>query len=145
MRNGVTKLTETRYERVIMKGVTETKNADGSFAYTPNTVLTTLDDNFYRTASQFVNWQGFNIQDGSWFRLRSMNLGYSIPKKVLAKSPFGVVRFTMTGTNLFINTPFRGYDPEALSFGAGTSLIGYVGRNAPSTRSFQFGVNLSLK
>ncbi len=145
LRNGITKLTETRYERVIMKGVTETKNPDGSFAYTPNTVLTTLDDNFYRTASQLPNWQGFTIQDGSWFRLRSMNVGYSIPKKVLAKSPFGVVRFTLTGTNLLINTPFRGYDPEALSFGAGTSLIGYVGRNAPSTRSFQFGVNLSLK
>ena len=145
IRNGVTALTGQRYERVIMKGVTETINPDKTVSYAPNTNLVVLDDNFYRTASRATNWQGFNIQDGSWFRLRSLNLSYGIPKAKLAKSPFGVVRFTFTGTNLFINTPFRGYDPEALSFGSGTNLIGYVGRNAPSTRSFQFGVNLSLK
>jgi outer membrane receptor protein involved in Fe transport len=145
VRNGVTELTAQRYERVVFKGVTETINPDKSVSYAPNTNLIVLDDDFYRTASRFFNWRGFNIQDGSWFRLRSINAGYSLPKAMLAKTPFSTIRFTATGVNLFLNTPFRGYDPEALSFGSGTNIIGYVGRNAPSTRSFQFGVNVSLK
>jgi hypothetical protein len=45
---------------------------------------------------------------------------------------------------LFLNTPFRGYDPEALSFGSGTNLIGFVGRNNPSTKSFLFSVSANF-
>jgi TonB-linked SusC/RagA family outer membrane protein len=145
VRNGVTKLTERRYEQVTFNGVTETKNADGTFSYATNTKQVFLDDNFYRSSTQFYYWGGFTIQDGSWIRVRNVNVGYALPKGILAKSPFSMVRFTLTGTNLFLNTPFRGYDPEALGFGSGSNLVGYVGRNTPSTRSFQFGVSLSLK
>ncbi len=141
VRNGMTYLTGQRYERVIFKGVN--RNADGTFV--PNAREVVLDDNFYRTGSQFFNWGGFTIQDGSWFRLRNANISYALPKNIVNKTPFkGGIRFNLTGTNLYLNTPFRGYDPEALSFGSGTNLIGFVGRNAPSTRSFQFGVNLNL-
>lgn len=145
VRNGVTKLTETRYEQVVFNGVVEQKNADGTLSYLPNTKVVYLDDNYYRSATQFYNWSRLVIQDGSWFRLRSVSVNYALPKKLIANTVFkGGVRFNFTGTNLFLNTPFRGYDPEALAFGSGTNLIGFVGRNNPSTRSFQVGVTLNL-
>lgn len=145
VRNGITKFTERRYEQVVYKGVVAQKNTDGSTSYVPNTKLVYLDDNFYRSANQFYYWSGFTVQDGSWFRLRSVNISYSLPKKLIANSVFkNGVRFSFTGTNLFLNTPFRGYDPEALSFGSGTNRIGFVGRNNPSTRSFQFGVSVNF-
>jgi len=145
VRNGLTGFTERRYEQVVYKGVTAQQNADGSTSYIPNTKQVQLDDAFYRSPNQFYYWSGFTIQDASWFRLRSLSISYSLPKKLMAKTAFkGEVRFSLTATNLFLNTPFRGYDPEALSFGSGTNRIGFVGRNNPSTRSFQMGVSMGF-
>jgi len=143
LRSGSIKLTERRYEQVVFNGVV--KQADGS--YTPNAKAVYLDDALYNpsTSTRFNGWSKLNIQDASWFRIRTVSLNYALPKKMLANSVFkGGVRFSLTGTNLFLSTPFRGYDPEALTFGSGTNLIGFVGRNNPSTKSFQFGVNLNF-
>ena len=137
IRNGITRMTGTRYEQVVFKGV----KADGSV----NDIPVTIDQNFYRTFSQFPDYQGPIMQDGSWFRVRNANLSYSLPKNILAKTPFSVLRFNITGNNLFLNTPFRGYDPENLTFGSGDNRIGFVGRNSPSTRSFTVGLNVSFK
>jgi TonB-linked SusC/RagA family outer membrane protein len=143
LRSGSIKLTERRNEQVVFKGVV--RQEDGSF--TPNTKMVYLDDSFYNpsTSTRFNGWSKLNIQDASWFRIRTVSLNYSLPKKLIGNSVFkGGVRFSLTGTNVFLNTPFRGYDPEALTFGSGTNLIGFVGRNNPSTRSYQFGVNLNF-
>jgi TonB-linked SusC/RagA family outer membrane protein len=146
-RAGSIKITEKRYEQVVFKGVVEQKGADNSISYVPNKQAVVIDDAFYNpsTARYMGNAANFNIQDGSWFRLRTVSLSYAIPKTALAKTVFaGGVRFSFTGTNLFLNTPFRGYDPEALTFGSGTNLIGFVGRNNPATKSFQLGVNVNF-
>jgi hypothetical protein len=74
-----------------------------------------------------------------------VNVSYQLPKSLIGNSVFkSGVRVSFTGTNLFLNTPFRGYDPEALSFGSGTNLIGFVGRNNPSTKSFLFSVSANF-
>ncbi|TDE16446.1 SusC/RagA family TonB-linked outer membrane protein [Dyadobacter psychrotolerans] len=142
LRSGSIELTERRYEQVIFKGVVK----DGE-NYVPNTKAVYLDDAFYNpsTSTRFNSWSHLNIQDGSWFRLRNVSIGYSLPKSLIGNSVFkGGVRFNLTGTNLFLSTPFRGYDPEALTFGSGTNLIGFVGRNNPSTKSYQFGVTANF-
>lgn len=146
-RSGSIEITGRRYEQVVFKGVVEQKSADGSVTYVPNKKAVVLDDAFYNpsTARYMGNSAEFNIQDGSWFRLRTVTLSYAIPKAALAKTVFkNGVRFSFTGTNLFLNTRFRGYDPEALTFGSGTNLIGFVGRNNPATRSFQLGINANF-
>ena len=137
IRNGILRMTATRYEQVVFKGV----KADGSV----NDIPVVIDQNFYRTFAQFPDYQGAIMQDGSWFRVRNASLSYAIPKTILGKTPFSVVRFNVTGNNLFLNTPFRGYDPENLTFGSGDNRIGFVGRNTPSTRSFTVGLNVSFK
>jgi hypothetical protein len=50
--------------------------------YVPNTKAVVLDDAFYNpsTARIMGNAANFNIQDGSWFRLRTVSLNYAIPK-----------------------------------------------------------------
>lgn len=146
-RSGSIKITERRYERVVFKGVVEQKDGSGQVTYIPNTKEVVLDDNFYNpsTARYMGNSAEFNIQDGSWLRLRTVGLNYSLPSKLISGTAFaGGVRFTFTGTNLFLNTPFRGYDPEALTFGSGTNLIGFVGRNNPATKSFQLGITANF-
>lgn len=144
LRSGSIKITERRYEQVIYKGVVENVGADGTTTYTPNTKAVYWNDAMYNpsavASSRFNALDKVNIQDGSWFRLRSVSLGYALPRKMLENTVFKHgVRFSFTGTNLFVNTPFRGYDPESLAFGSGSNLIGFVGRNTPATRTFQFG------
>jgi len=73
------------------------------------------------------------VQSASYLKLRNLTIGYRLP---LPKSfPLGV-RIYATGSNLFSITPYKGYDPEVAS---GTDRGAY-----PSSRSFVFGVNLTL-
>ena len=73
------------------------------------------------------------VQDASFIKLRQLTIGYRLP--LPKKSPVGV-RLSLTGNNLFTITPYEGYDPEVSS---GTDTGAY-----PSSRSFSFGVNLTL-
>ena len=73
------------------------------------------------------------VQDASFIKLRQLTIGYRLP--LPKKSPVGV-RLSVTGNNLFTITPYEGYDPEVSS---GTDTGAY-----PASRSFSFGVNLTL-
>ena len=73
------------------------------------------------------------VQNASFIKLRQLTIGYRLP--LPKKSPVGV-RLSLTGNNLFTITPYDGYDPEVSS---GTDTGAY-----PASRSFSFGVNLTL-
>jgi hypothetical protein len=73
------------------------------------------------------------VEDASYLKLRNVTIGYDIP---FPKSfPVGA-RVYVTGQNLLTFTNYRGYDPEVSS---GTDSGAY-----PSSRTFTFGVNLTL-
>ncbi len=73
------------------------------------------------------------VEDASYLKLRNLTVGYTLPLK--AGFPLKV-RLFATGSNLFTITPYTGYDPEVAS---GTDTGAY-----PSSRSFVFGVDLTL-
>ncbi len=52
------------------------------------------------------------IQDGSYLRLRSLVLGYSLPEKLISKLRMNQARFYIKATNLFTFTKYTGYTPE---------------------------------
>ena len=130
IRNGTIGFTEARNQVVVWNGVRE----DG----TPNAQQVFLSQDTYRSFNINAH-QSYVIQDASWFRIRNASISYSLPKSVIGNS-FKFVRLGVVGNNLFLSTPFRGYDPEALAFGAGSNLIGFTGRSTPMTRNFNFNV-----
>lgn len=137
-RNGILKETERRHEQVIFKGV----KADG----TPNTTVVEIDgDNFYRSTVRYNGAAEILLQDASWIRLRVVSLAYALPKKWLASSPLGALSFNLTGNNLYLNTPYKGYDPESLQNGAGSNAFGFSGLTTPAVRSINFGLNATFK
>lgn len=83
------------------------------------------------------------IEDGSWVRLREVNLSYNLDPKWLNKTPIHGATITVTARNLWLNTKYKGVDPE-------TSLVGardYQGMdyfNNPNTRSIGAALNLSF-
>ncbi|MBK8625732.1 MAG: SusC/RagA family TonB-linked outer membrane protein [Saprospiraceae bacterium] len=134
IRNGTAAFTVDRNKAVIWNGVT----VDGS----PNTTVAIFDENTYRAFGINAH-HSFNIQDASWFRVRSAGLSYEIPKSILGNK-LRALSIGITGSNLFLSTPFRGYDPEALAFGSGSNFVGYTGRNTPNTRNFNFNVRVGF-
>ncbi|MNI95722.1 hypothetical protein D3C73_1540390 [compost metagenome] len=88
------------------------------------------------------------VQNVNWFRLRSASLTYSLPKDILTRSKYiRGASFTLTGTNLWLLTNYKGVDPETSAAGAGVTGSGSVGidyAGVPSTAGFTFGVNLKF-
>jgi len=52
------------------------------------------------------------IEDGSYLRLKTLSLGYSLPAKVLKKLKISKLRTYVTAQNLFTFSNYSGYDPE---------------------------------
>lgn len=84
------------------------------------------------------------VEDGSFLRLSTLTLGYSLPKSLLSKVRIQNLRFYVTGYNLFCWTSYSGADPE-VSTRRKTNLTPGVDYSAyPKSRSFVFGLNLSF-
>ncbi|OKS89140.1 SusC/RagA family TonB-linked outer membrane protein [Mucilaginibacter polytrichastri] len=95
--------------------------------------------NYYGNSGKYVAAEGY-IYDTSWFRLRELNLSYSLPKGMLDHSPFGRASIGVYGRNLFLITPhFRHFDPEQNALGINNAQ-GLEFNSLPSLR--EIGVNL---
>ena len=52
------------------------------------------------------------VEDGSFLRLQSVTVGYTLPEKLTQKVHIRKLRVYATGTNLFCLTGYSGFDPE---------------------------------
>ncbi len=138
IRNGLLDMTERRYEQVVFQGVTESGE--------PNTTPVEINgESLYRSYGRYNGSADVTLEDGSWFRLRRVSIGYSLPKALLGEGNFiSGARISLTGNNLLINTPFRGFDPETNYFGSGSSIYGYTGLQSPGVRSYIAALNLTF-
>ena len=82
------------------------------------------------------------IQDGSFIRLRSMTLGYTLPSSLIKKEFIQQLRVYFKGSNLFTLTRFTGYSPEIGSYDVLSNGIDYG--IYPITSTYSFGVNLTF-
>lgn len=109
-----------------------TENPDPGAAYTRIYSRTSAHSTFNQKFSDF--W----LFDADYFRIKTINLGYAIPKKVVR--PIGVEALTVyvTAENPFTiraDKRMEDFDPESAT-GRGT--------NTRSVSSFVFGVNLTF-
>lgn len=87
------------------------------------------------------------VEDGSFFRIRNITLGYTLPSRISDRIKAQKLRWYVTIQNAFLFTNYRGYDPEVSSShgGANTGLIyGYDYGSYPQPRIFTTGINLSF-
>ena len=80
------------------------------------------------------------VENVNWFRLREVALGY----RLKFKKYIDYVDLSVSSRNLYLNTNYKGVDPETSLTGAGSNLQGFDYFNNPGTRSFIFGVNIGL-
>ena len=96
--------------------------------------LTQSDTNF-----NFSNPSDFYIKDGDYLRIKTMQLGYSLPKSFLTKANIQRTRVYITGENLFTFTKYNGFDPEI-----GGNVFGIDKGFYPQAKSYMLGVNLQF-
>lgn len=84
----------------------------------------------------FSRISDFYLEDGSYLRLKSLTLGYTVPATVTKAVK---ARLYVTGQNLFTITKYSGMDPEV-----GISSFGQDVGKYPLSRVYMFGVNLSF-
>lgn len=128
-----------RYDGLVQEGVNV--SADG--IYSKNTTITEsaaiyYSDYYYKRANAETN-----TYDTSFFKLKQINLDYSLGKKALQK--IGWLRQFSIGvfvTNVFCVTDFPQYDPEAATFNSASISRGIETGAYPMTRTY--GVTLKL-
>lgn len=75
------------------------------------------------------------LRDGTYLRLKTVDLGYTFPRKLVNKLHCNNVRVFVVGTNLLTWSKFKLWDPEMASS---------RGEEYPLAKSITFGLNLSL-
>lgn len=85
------------------------------------------------------------VQDGSYFRVKSVNLGYNIPRQILSRFKMETARVYVAALNLFTFTNYTGYDPEVSSGEYLNSVtLGHDFYTPPQARTISVGINIGL-
>lgn len=75
------------------------------------------------------------LRNGSYLRLKTLELGYSIPKPLVNKIRFNNIRLFLRGSNLLTFSSFKLWDPE---------LGSSTGTEYPLAKSFTLGLSVNL-
>jgi len=123
-------------------------------AWTPSNTITDIPRTTTSDAAQNGAPSSFFVEDGSYFRLRTAEIGYTLTTSKVEW--LKDLRFFITGQNLFTITGYSGYNPDISStnggraansafFGVPSDVNPLVGRGLdlrayPNARSFIFGI-----
>lgn len=89
----------------------------------------------------FSDWA---VEDGSFLRLNTLTLGYSLPDEVVNKIGFTRLRIYTTGYNVALWTKYSGLDPEVSTRRRTPLTPGVDYSPYPRSRQFVLGVNLNF-
>ena len=76
--------------------------------------------------------QASTLEDGSYLRVQNISLSYSLPGKILDKTPLSSVSLSCMMTNLFTITNYSGLDPET------------PGATYPLSRTVSLGISVGF-
>jgi hypothetical protein len=134
-------------------------DVDGSYTGTAGEVVTDLEqlrqmnqgkamwngpNSFGQATAVITDWA---VEDGSFLRLNTLTLGYTVPANVSNKIGMSQLRLYVSGNNIWVWTKYSGFDPEvsttrSSSYSALTPGVDYSAY--PRSRSFTFGVNVTF-
>ena len=93
-----------------------------------------------RTNTNYNSWM---IEDGSYFRFKSLQLGYSFPNRLMKILGINKIRVYTTLNNIFVLTNYSGFDPE-VSTQFSNMTRGFDYSSYPRSLSAVFGLNVNF-
>ncbi len=106
--------------------------------YTPEDPSNTFPRPNFDNAPRYLN--ALAVKDASYLRLRTVSLGYTLPKTITTKLNIDNLRIYLTGTNIFTNTDYIGYSPEVNI----RSTFSNADTGYPDATAFTVGLKLKL-
>ena len=86
------------------------------------------NDNNYRAST-------YGLRDGSYLRLKTLEVGYTLPKSIVNKMRFNKIRVFFIGTNILTFAKFKEWDPEMGSTN---------GEKYPLAKTFTLGLTVNI-
>jgi TonB-linked SusC/RagA family outer membrane protein len=149
---GVTKDTENREMNFIIPGVYGDPNTlepirtEGG-AKIPNQKMIETNSLWFGETFAINAANEWSVYDATVFRLREITVGYDFPASVIGKSPFGRIRLSATGRNLWYYAPgfpkHTKYDPEVNQF-QNSNVQGIEYSATPTTKRYSINLNLTF-
>jgi TonB-linked SusC/RagA family outer membrane protein len=93
------------------------------------------------------NWREYSsrwLEDGSYLRLKNINMGYTLPSDIADRAGVKNMRIYVQGSNLLTFTGYKGFDPEVNQNARNPLVAGSDFGTLPQSRTIMFGINLSL-
>lgn len=85
----------------------------------------------------------YYLEDGSYLRLNTITLGYTLPKALVQKAKISNARVYCTLNNIHTFTSYTGYDPEVAASSSALTP-GVDNSSYPRSKSWVLGVNLTF-
>ena len=86
----------------------------------------------------------FYIEDGSYTRIKNVQLGYTLPASILNRVKISKLRVYLTAQNLFTFTKYSGYDPELGEFSGRNVDRGIDIMSYPNSKEYRMGVQVTF-
>jgi TonB-linked SusC/RagA family outer membrane protein len=109
-------------------------HGEGTSNDIPRLTVSDTNLNYNRVSS-------FYVEDGSYFRCKLLQLGYTLPKQLMRGTE---LRFSISAQNLFTITGYSGMDPERPQMGASVIETGIDWISYPNPRTFLFGIDFKF-
>ena len=95
------------------------------------------------TGSTQIGFNSFFFEDGSFLRLKNIQLGYTLPSSISQRFQISKLRIYVGATNLITITKYKGSDPE-IGVTGDVNSYGVDRGMYPAAKTFTVGMNLSF-
>ena len=105
------------------------------------------DFSSFSSAGRLTRSSSLSVYNADYFRLRSLQLGYTLPANLTEYIGIEGARIYVTANNLFNITDYRGYNSDGLDTRSNerqTLTRGWIQSTSPLTRFIAFGVNVQF-
>lgn len=111
-------------------------------AWTPSNTGTDVPRNVIEDNNGNYMMSDRYLEDGSYFRMKNIQIGYTLPQNLLSKLKVERLRIYVNADNVFTITDYKGFDPEVVPFNALTQ--GVDDGNYPMYKTFTAGLQLTF-
>ncbi len=131
--------------RVFVGGVSTRVLYEGWTPSNTNATLPQLGSGASDGYTTFIraNSNDYYVEDGSYFRGKTIQIGYTLPAAAASKIGLTRARFYVQGQNYFTITNYSGPDPD-ISIQGGELSMGLDDAAFPNPRQFLVGLNLTF-
>lgn len=130
----------------VFRGQKSTRLLNAWSESNPGSQIPSLPDPSDKTSALEYATSTYYIQDGSFLKVKNLQLGYNVPTEQLfgKNSSFNRLRVYFGVTNLFTFTKYEGLDPEVSATPSAYPALGVDFGVYPQARQYTFGLNLGF-